>query len=55
MAVDACGLRAHRQKVAQSEYSDDVAEEFAKKVGVAPRPNETKSEIGEIYPGFVCG
>ena len=47
MALDACGIAAHRKKVAASKYSDDVAEEFAKKVGVAPRPNETKSEIGE--------
>ena len=45
MAFDACSIQAHRNKVEKTEYTDEVAEKFAKEVGAKPRPQETKSEI----------
>ena len=47
MAFDACSIQAHRNKVEKTEYTDEVAEKFAKEVGAIPRPQETKSEIDE--------
>ena len=47
MAFDACSIQAHRNKVEKTEYTDEVAEKFAKEVGAKPRPQETKSEIDE--------
>ncbi len=48
MALDACGIAAHRNKIKNiREYTDELAEEFAKKSGVNPRPKETLSEIDE--------
>ena len=47
MAFDACSIQAHRNKVEKTEYTDEVAEKFAKEVGARPRPQETKSEIDE--------
>ena len=38
--ANACGLfRTEEQAV----YTDELAEQFAKEAGVAPRPKETKS------------
>jgi len=48
--ADVCSLAAHQAKVdAQgiNGYTDEKAEQFAKEVGVAPRPMETKNEIDE--------
>ncbi len=47
MAFDACSIQAHRNKVEKTEYTDEVAEKFAKEVGARPRPKETLSEIDE--------
>ena len=48
MAFEACGIEAHRKKIAeQNKYTDELADKFAKEVGVNPRPNETKEEIDE--------
>lgn len=48
MGIDACGISAHREKINNiNEYTDLLAEEFANKVGVKPRPNETKKEIDD--------
>ena len=48
MAIDACGIQAHRNKIKNiNDYTDELAEKFAKEVGVNPRPNETKAEIDE--------
>ncbi|MCR5113984.1 MAG: glutathione S-transferase C-terminal domain-containing protein [Acholeplasmatales bacterium] len=46
MALDACTIGAHKNKI-KTDYTDNLAEEFAKKVGARPRPNETKAEIDE--------
>lgn len=41
--ADLCSIAAHKNK----EYTDEVAEKFAKEVNVDPRPNETKKEIDD--------
>ena len=46
--ADACGIAAHRNKIKNiNDYTDSLAEEFANKVGVKPRPGETKNEIDD--------
>ena len=45
----ACGLNAHKQKVAKESnniiYTDNLAEYFAKENGSKPRPQIHKGEI----------
>ena len=43
MAFCGCG----EESITKIEYTDELADEFAKKVNVSPRPNETKSEIDD--------
>ena len=40
---DVCDIFAHRNK----KYTDEKAREYAEKVGIKPRPKETKEEIDE--------
>ena len=40
--ADLCDISAHRAK---TKYTDEQAETYAKEVGAAPRPMETKNEI----------
>ena len=47
MANDACSISAHKVSKGKTLYSDELAEKFAKEVGVDPRPNETIKEIDE--------
>ena len=48
MAVDACGIAAHRAKnTKEVEYTDLEAAKHALEVGVNLRPNETKKEIDD--------
>ena len=45
--VNACGIQAHKEKFSNGAFQlDPKAEEHAKKIGLAPRPKETISEIG---------
>ena len=42
--ANACGIFRTEEQVV---YTDELAEQFAKEAGVAPRPKETKSEIDD--------
>ena len=45
--ADACNISLHRSKQGKTNYTDEIAEQFAREVGVNPRPNETIKEIDE--------
>ena len=45
--ADACNISLHRSKQGKTNYTDEIAEQFARGVGVNPRPNETIKEIDE--------